>query len=388
MNCSSLLNVTVGLALLLAIPGCGGSGGGGNGGPSGTLSTLTRGNITSVDGDSGNVADVLVHVPMLGRSARSAIDGTFDLGALPAAVVELTFAAPNGTTDAVPVDLSRGGSAVIRVALDRRDGTRTSVESCDGEDGENETRAALQSISPPVTGHVDIRARTSGDMKLEMEAEHLVPGQLVEFFVADASGAEVSLGVVAANALGDSEVEIETEHGGVLPFGVDDVRDLEGFDVTVRDVSSGSDLLTGEIPALGIVPSSCGNGGGGGDDDTDNRGRRRLTNAPGVTGEADVELESRPDRGEEEFEVKVEFTNVTGGLEVFLEGDSRALESIGVLTLDDDGDLKLEFETDDGDTLPFGVSSVSELVGRAIEIRRVSDGTVAYSGITPPMNPS
>ena len=61
---------------------------------------------------------------------------------------------------------------------------------------------------------------------------------------------------------------------------------------------------------------------------------------------------------------------------------------IGTMALDDDGDWKLEFETDDGDTLPFGAAGVSELVGLAIEIRRVSDGSVAYSGTTPPIRAS
>ena len=391
MNNSSILSFVIGFTLLFTVPACGGGGGNGGGGLAGTLSTLATGNITSVDGDSGTVDDVLVEVPAVGRSARSALDGTFHLGRLPAAPIRIVFSAPSGTTGVVPVDLSRGGSAVIRVALDRHGGTRSSVESCDGQEGENETRAALTSLSSPVTGHVEIRARANGDMKLEVEAEHLSPGQQVEFVITDLGGTEASLGTVAADATGESEVEIETEHGGVLPFAATTVQELEGFAVTVRDVASGTDLLIGEVPALGLVPTTCGSDdSGSGGDETNREGRRRLSNAPGVTGEADVELESRSDRDEEEFELKVEFTNVTGGLEAFLEDPSSpgTLVSIGNLVLDDDGDLKLEFETDDGDTLPFGVATASELVGLAIEIRRVSDGTVAYSGVTPPMNES
>ena len=84
-----------------------------------------------------------------------------------------------------------------------------------------------------------------------MEAEHLAPGRVVEFFVEDPGlpGTFLSLGQFAAGSDGEAEIELDTHDGDLLPGNVATVTDLVGLEVEVRDGGSGDLLLSGVVPA-------------------------------------------------------------------------------------------------------------------------------------------
>ena len=228
--------VATSLGLAVALAACGG--GSGQDTSAGALFTKTDGNITALNGQSANVAGVQVQAPVASKSSVSDTSGRFDLGDLPAEPVEIVITV-GGSSASITVDLSGGGRATIHLSIEDGNVVRMSMEHCDGDGGENETRVALTPLQAGLKGKIEIEAKARGDQKLELEAEHLTPGQTVEFLITNDSNATENLGTFTANAFGEVELEIETENGAMLPFAATSVRDLEGFAVTVRDATTG-----------------------------------------------------------------------------------------------------------------------------------------------------
>jgi len=312
--------------------------------------------------------------------------------------VDINIRTPgNGRVIVIKVDLRGGGEAVLRVEVDEDGIRRVSVEHCDEDGQENRTRARLVAVEDGLEGKVEIGKKANDDQTFQVEVEGLAPGRTIEVFVVNAADVEQSQGTAVAGVEGEAELEIETEHGDLLPHGAADVSELEGFGVIVRDATTGDDLMTGHIPELGRIPPACDKHDGdddhedddGNDDEHDahHRGRTRLTNADGVAGEAKAGLRDRP--GRQKLGVEVEHTDVTDPIEFWLEDPANlgTFVLIGTLTAHED-ELRLELDTGDGDLLPFGVTDVKDLVGLQVELRSGADGSVLFTGVLPPLNPS
>jgi hypothetical protein len=113
-------------------------------------------------------------------------------------------------------------------------------------------KARLIADEPGLEGYVEVRSRPDeGRERFEIEAEGLATGRVVELFVEDADdlGTYVSLGTRIADAEGELELELDTSDGATLPGGADDVTELEGLGVEVRDEATGDLLLHGTVPA-------------------------------------------------------------------------------------------------------------------------------------------
>jgi hypothetical protein len=84
----------------------------------------------------------------------------------------------------------------------------------------------------------------------------------------------------------------------------------------------------------------------------------------------------------ESFEVHVMSVNPNHALHVWLEDpiDSDTFTDIG--TMPDSGSPKLKIDTKKGDALPLGAASISDLIGRKVEIRH--DDDVVLKGVVPP----
>lgn len=382
------------LATLIALSIATACGGGGSGAPGASTTVLTSGNVVSLNGQSAQVAGVQIDVPAAGASATSDATGAFDLGALPAAVLDFVITAPDATPlttgvslpRMIAVDLSGAQQARLHLKVSDDGEPEVSTERCSGGGSDSETRVAMQPVEIGLAGRIRVRRRDDGHTGFDVEVEHLAPGRTVEVFVIDpASAVSESQGVVPADGLGEAELELRTNDGARLPFGVLDVDDLEGYAVEVRAPTGGALLLSGAVPATGGA-TQCTSGGGNGDRET---GESVLINAAGVSGLARVELRSRPERGEERIEVEVTGTSVAGAIAVWLEDPAvpGAMTLVGMLSPEG---LALEFErdTEQGETLPFGVTQASDLTGLRIELRRQADGAVVYQGTTPPLNPS
>ena len=260
----------------------------------------------------------------------------------------------------------------VQVSCALRDGEISEFKMAD--DSRRIARSRLSradgSADSDVTGKVKVRIEDN-DEKFEIEAEHLAPGTVVECFLEDPSKEDgfVSIGTATADSGGEAELEFETDEGDRLPFGVESVEDLAGFGVEVRLVSSGEPLLLGEVPDLpdpsqkpGMTPSSGEQG----------RGRGRLSPmGDGGRLECEIEIRTRPERGEERF--KVELEGIAPGTPVALwiedPGQGGEFKFVARRVADHDGEA--EFKMAGGSSMPLGVDSVRELV--SLEVRLVLD---------------
>ncbi len=383
-------------ALCLTLAACGGGGGGADSRPSSLA--LTKGNVISLNGQSADVAGVFISVPATGIGTMSDTSGAFDLGGLPPEIIDLVVTPPTGAAPlrtamtmpfTVSIDLRGVSEATVHLSVSDDQAPGVSIERCAGGGGsDNDTRVAMTVVEVGLEGRIRVRRRDDGHTGFDVEASNLTPGRTVKFTITNpATTAIQDLGTVAADAFGEAEVELRTNDGDVLPFGVATADLLEDFPVAVRDGSTDLLLLEGTVPALGGLPDCTGGGGGG------NTGRRtgesRLAAGAGVLGVAEVELRSRPARGEERIEVELAGTNVSGTIEVWLEDPSSpgTLALIGLLA-PSGAVLEFELDTEQGEALPFGVTKAEDLSGLRIELKRQSDGVTVYLGVTPPMNPS
>ncbi|MBW2316905.1 MAG: hypothetical protein JRH10_22310 [Deltaproteobacteria bacterium] len=112
-----------------------------------------------------------------------------------------------------------------------------------------------------------------------------------------------------------------------------------------------------------------------------------TVNAPDADGK--IKLRSRPVKGDERLELHAEGLDTSLGqtYHMFLE-DPAALGTFvdqGALAPDPDepDQLELKIRTKDGDPLPFGVATVGDLAGLAIEVRDGATGDVMLTGTVP-----
>lgn len=424
-------------ALVLATTACGG-GGGGSGGGAGTA-TLA-GQIVTRNGTTSNRGGLQITFLGNGRTVTSDGTGGFAFGRVPAGTIALRVhdpLAPNAARTAIeagnvvaqreaesggagetePGDdngddvngdanddgddhdtgdddfdvpgVDDGESLEVRVSVDN--GVITSVEvartGIDDRGGESRLEAAATSDDLDAEGEAELRSTATSEM-LKIKAEHLTVGRSVKAFVIH-EGIDADLGAASVGADGKVSWFLSTELGDVLPHGAATAADLVGDGVEVRDATTGLVLLVG---TLASVPDSVddhnGDGnsddnGGGGDGDRA-EGRALLTAAGGVPGEAHVDVEHRT--GEEPRDkFKVEVEGQTSGLvvKVLVADGANVLTSVGTMTVGGIGRAEFERDTHDGDLLPLGVTDVTDLAGRAIELRDNATNALLYNGTVP-----
>lgn len=230
-------------------------------------------------------------------------------------------------------------------------------------------------VDEDAKGRVEVRSRRGREL-LEIKAERLTPGLVVSFFIADAEGTPTLVGTDTASSKGQVKVRWRSPREE-LPLGATLVSELADRAVTLRTAAD-EPLLEGAIPNLESLTSS-----GGGTKVRDRSGLENLDLAFAPRAEGKVEVETRPSEGRNKLKVEVEHLPPGTELDVFLENPGTStLEQIGELTVGSDGEAELEISSQDGDALPFGVESVSELYGKTIEIR-TGDGTPRLRGTVP-----
>jgi hypothetical protein len=294
------------LSTLLTVAACGGGGSGLGGSGGGTPPTVTRttGQVASVDGQTADLSGVGILATTTGAATTTGLDGRFDLGLLPAGPNQLWVtppATPRAFAASAPIEITidTSGSGRLELRLEIEDGVirRLDLDLCDGEHGE-EIRAALTAVEPGLSGKVEVKHDDDGDQEFEVEAEHLIPGRIVEIVVIDpATGAEETLGLFAAGDDGEAEVELESEDGARLPFGVTDLADLAGFGVEVRDGATDALLLEGQVPALGDVGSTCPDDDHAGPDDDGGDDDHSGSSGSGSSGSGGGDDDGTPDQG-------------------------------------------------------------------------------------------
>jgi hypothetical protein len=228
------------------------------------------------------------------------------------------------------------------------------------------------------------------EVKLQVKASS---GLELELFVETSPGSgELTLvGVLEERGRsGNYVLRIRTKKGDALPFGVADVAELSGLAVEVR--TADGELVAGaSLPEMAPTTVSAGN----------KRGNGKLVSRLAVDADATADLAAGDDAveakvkvrrkfGEESLEVELE--NAVSGLtvEAWIGDGTGGFSLAGAMTEKSSGDgseYKLKIETERGDALPLGAASLTELAGRAVEVR-LADGTVLASGTMPDLGDS
>ena len=412
----------------LCLVGCGGGGEAPAGDSEGVSTATMEGVILDVDGESAQSGGVPLIIAETGEQAVSAADGTFAFENLPegdftlaidenapgAAQLAPSFARTSvgderddeegdDETDDAADDTERGdrsvrirrvrrgdtlfiqirieGGRIIEIRITRPD---RDDEPPSAGGGERELEIMMHktdaNTDPDMQGEVELSLEANGDQEFEVEVEDATTGDLLEAVVIDPEDNEDSLGFRAVELDGDAEWKLDTGDGDALPFDVEHLRELEGYRVVVRD-DQGVDLLRARIPDL--PPHG---------DDMDARcfrlrARARLRpHVDGVRGYVAARAAGCRIEGEirflrQVFKIAGEGFDVGQEIEFFLEDPDNegTLVSLGTVLANADGEAEIVFDTHDGDELPFGVASIRELRGLAVQVRDDVTGDILLS---------
>lgn len=332
-----------------------------------------RGTVVSSDGSSANVGGIPLHFAGAGftTTAFTNASGQFDFGRIDHGSCEIEGPDDDGDDgEAVEVE---GDEIEIRLELENGVIVKIEVSSDGGLEAKIDLARSDESDDADVEGSAKLEI-DDGEQEFKVEAENLDPGRTVEAFLIE-EGVETSLGVRTADDDGEAEWKFED---GDLPLDVVTIEDLEGLRIEIRDATTGLLLLFGEVPDL---PVPLG--------EQEIEVEALLTPAAGVEGTAKVELEQETEDGTTESEIEFEAEDLALAegtvLVVLMEDPANAgtLVEIGTMTVDSEGEAELEFETEEGGTLPFGATSLSALFGLAVEIRLQSTNELLFSGNVP-----
>lgn len=415
------------LALLggFLLAACGG-GGGGSGGGSSAVATLA-GSVTQVNGSTSGLGGIRLFNPNSGKTVTTATDGSFSFGTVPAGTITVRLAgtAPaalaeteggddgvgggdaqgdddlnddqgddandtdvaddgddhdTGDDDFDTTGVTNGEAVVVHLTI--RNGVIETVEIGQSHADDRECAGHLSTCTtsddPDAGGSVRAESRTDRQ-RLVVEIEHATAGRSLKAVVIRPDGAEASLGTRAVGLDGRAEWSLNTANGDVLPFGVTSAGDLVGFEVEVRDAANAAiALVCGKIPDL---PQTAGDG-----THVTQEGREGIPRVGAPVGaEAHVEVEHRTGHeAGDRFAVEVEHMTVGAVVNVTLESPTApgTYVLVGTLTVGVEGRGEFELSTRDGDTLPFGVTSASSLVGLHIRLESPTS-TLLFSGIVP-----
>lgn len=240
---------------------------------------------------------------------------------------------------------------------------------------------ATTSPDSNATGYVELRKKGDGDQKFKVEADHIDPSIAFSVWVETSIGSGVmsSSGAMGPEDFDEVELELETEHGAVLPNGVTDVATLAGLRVEVRDASNAI-YLEGVVPSITGGGSGGGGSGGGGSGSGSDKAKATFT---GSGGKVELELESK-NNGSQEFELEVKKLKLSSSVNLFLFSSTQgALVQVTSLGLNSSGNAKMKIETKKGQQLPLGATSLASLANLAFEVRDGSSGIVLITGTIP-----
>lgn len=219
-----------------------------------------------------------------------------------------------------------------------------------------------------VTGYVEVRYRTKdNDQKFKVEAEHIDTNVSFSVFLETAVGSGVmqNVGSMKIDDSNEVELEIETEDGDALPFGVAHVSELAGRSVEVRDAGNA-------IYLAGVIP----------DIDGSNKNAQAKTSLSGA-GKADLKIQKKAKKGDHRFELKLSKVEKQTDFEIWLFDPSQgAMVKVTDVKTKKNGTGKYKVRTKKGQALPLGAATIDQISGLQIELR-LTDGSVRFSGAVP-----
>jgi hypothetical protein len=271
-------------------------------------------------------------------------------------------------TQSIPISLALFGSlfclALAPPAIAKsRDDDRAVASLVRGDDA----------ADPNARGSIEIRDKRD-DQRLRVKLRNVSPQAVFDLFMEDGGGELEFLAQLRERGGFQYRARLRDDRGE-LPFGAVSVRELMGRRVEIR--------LDDELLLFGQVP--------------DFASRRRVraqtelapTDFAPRRADARLKILSRPSKGDERFSVRVEDFPLSSGaaIRLFME-DPEVEDSLVDLgpfrdDRDEDDEFKFRRRTRKGDPLPFGVASVLDLGGLAVEIRDADTGEVYFEGEVP-----
>lgn len=409
--------------LCLVLAACGG--GAGEGGLLGDTSAKIEGVVLDVDGDSDLSANVPLQIVETGEIAVTDENGAFTFTEVPEGDVTLVLATPDVLPASAEND-GKPGDEEDDAAGDDEDDTDGEDDEADDDHERRDREVIIRRIRRGDTVRIDIRirgrqiiditltrtrndegdvcwqreleiemTRTDGNpdadmegevelevdcepcQKFEVEVEDATPGDILVAVVIDPDGNEDVLGEREVEADGDAEWRLDTCNEDDLPFGYERLTALGKHGVCVR-TEDGRNLLCARIPAF---PTH--------DDDRcfHLRGRRRLlSSSDDLQGGVAVDVRGCLDEGfRQVLRIAGKGFEVGQEIEFFMEDpdDLGQLVSLGTVLANEEGLADIEFDTADGDELPFGVETLRSLVGMRIEVNDDVTGELLLFGRVP-----
>ncbi len=250
----------------------------------------------------------------------------------------------------------------------------------DGEEQEGQ-EAQVDLVRPDPAPDADatgtLRIRSEDDEeRFDVRVENVDVTLVHELFIEDPADSGAFSLVAPLTAKCDTlKLRLDTEHGDALPLGVALVADLAGRDVEIR--SGGVAILTGTVPAF-VPPVATA------------KAKAKFKASPGAPAPhmvGKLMLRSKVAKGQQTIDFKAKHVPWDGGaVHVFIES------APGSNTFQDAGELvrkgasangKYRRDTKHGDALPLGITTLSKLAGRALELRDASNNLVYLRGVIP-----
>ncbi len=425
-------------SLCLVLAACGG--GVGDGGIPGDTSTnalsapVIEGVVLDVDGESDLSANVPLQIVETGEVAVTNAEGAFEFYDVPEGDVTIVLAQPgvisrstndssddstdekpereedgddeddtDGKDDEADDDNERTDREIrirrirrgdcVRVDIRIRVGEIIDIEltrtRCEGDDDDDDRcwKRELElemtptdgNPDPDMEGEVELEIDCVPCQKFEVEVEDATPGAILVAVVVDPDENVHVLGRREVEPDGDAEWRLDTCDEDELPFGYTRITGLSKHVVCVR-TEDGRNLLKARIPALirDDEPDTC----------FHLRGRARLrSTSDDIAGLVEVGARGcvGTDLLRQVFRIAGKGFEPGQEIEFFLDDpdDPGQLVSLGTVLANADGEADIEYDTADGDELPFGVGTVRVLTGMRIEVNDDVTGDLLLAGRVP-----
>lgn len=192
------------------------------------------------------------------------------------------------------------------------------------------------------------------------------------------SGLLTTVGSFDADSRHDDRAEYErrTDRGASLPLNAPNLAALKDRQLEVRD-GSGQAILLGTVPDIGNGQSNSGNNRR----DSSETPLQRPSPAPLPQAQGSVQAQLQGNQSELEIETE-DFDVANATFRVWLADAQAVMVEIGTLAPDrgrsDHG--RAEWRQP-GNGMPLGANSISELIGRRVEIRNANDEVVLFGAI-------
>ena len=210
-------------------------------------------------------------------------------------------------------------------------------------------------------------ARPDGD-EIRILARRLDGEEDFELFFEDEAGTMISYGTAESSRSGSLSFDIDTRDDDSLPVAAWSVHDLAGRRVEIREEDGGAVVLFGRIPPA--TRKALKLRAGAFVDDGDSDGRATV----------DTRIDYRSGRER----LRIDLHKIAGGpgdVELWVDDGTGTFVLVADEKMKKSGRARFQWDNRKGDPLPLVVESLSELDGRAFEVR--VEGVVSLEGTLP-----